>query len=79
MMGGYGMGGYGGGFGWLFMILWLVLIVGGIVVFGRWLSTPSTGPNRSMPEKSPLDILKERYARGEINKDEFEQRKRDLA
>ena len=79
MMGGYGMFGYGGGgFGWLFMILWLVLIVGGIVAFVRWVSTPSSGLGRAPPAKSALDILKERYARGEINKEEFEQKKRDL-
>lgn len=78
MMGGYGMFGYGGGgFGWLVMILWLALIVGGIVVLVRWLSTSST-LNRPVPEKTALDVLKERYARGEINKEEFEQKKRDL-
>lgn len=79
MMGGYGMVGYGGGgFGWLLMILWLVLVVGGIAVFVRWLSMPSTGSNQPFTGKSALDLLKERYARGEINKEEFEQIKRDL-
>lgn len=79
MMGGYEMfGGYGGGFGWLFMILWLLLIVGAIVAFVRWLSSPSQTAAHSTPEKSALDILKERYARGEIEMEEFQQKKSDL-
>lgn len=78
MMDGYGMFGYGGGFGWLFMILWLALIVGGIVVFVRWVSAPSSGVGDVPSAKSALDVLKERYARGEINKEEFEQTKHDL-
>lgn len=79
MMGGYGMYGYGGGgFGWLFMILWLALIVGGIAMLVRWLSGRSTGSDGSSVGRSALDVLKERYARGEINKEEFEQKKHDL-
>ncbi len=35
-------------------------------------------PSRGSRDKTPLEILQERYARGEINKEEFEQRKRDL-
>jgi putative membrane protein len=35
-------------------------------------------PRGEPREKTPLEILQERYARGEIGRDEYEQRKRDL-
>jgi len=77
------MGTMGWGWGWgilgvAHMLLWWVLIILGIAVLAKWLFStgaqgrPGTGGNA-------LDILKERYARGEIGKDEFEQKKRDLA
>lgn len=81
MMGGYGMtGGFGGGFGfgWIFMILWWVLIIAGIVVLMKWLATSFGMGGRSSGESKALDILKERYARGEIDEQEFQKRKRDL-
>jgi len=61
-------------FGMIFMILWWVLIIAGIVALVRWISR-SSGTNGG---QTPLDILKERYAKGEINKAEFEERKKDL-
>jgi putative membrane protein len=81
---GYGpgmMGGYGWGHGWAFgmigMLLWWVLIILGIVLLAKWLFTGMPG-GRHAPGDRALEILKERYARGEIDKKEFEERKRDL-
>jgi putative membrane protein len=72
---GYGAG-WGFGFGWIFMILFWVIIVVGVVMLVKWLSGRSEG-NKPL-EQSALDVLKERYARGEIGRKEFEQKKRDL-
>jgi len=76
MMGGYGMAG-GFGFGWIFMILWVMLIIVGIVVLVKWLSAPAAAEGRS-GESGALSILKERYARGEIDEHEFQKKKHDL-
>ena len=64
------------GLGMMLMMLlfWAVLITG--TVFGiRWLVAQGRAPGKD----TALEILRERYARGEINRDEFEARKRDLA
>ena len=78
MMGGGGnpMMGYSGwgGFGWIFMIVFWVLIILGVVALVRYLGRSG----QQQEHRTPLDILKERYARGEINKKEFEEKKKDL-
>ena len=78
---------WGGGWGWggmilgpLIMILFVAGTIAVVVSLVRWIGGGSAG---SVPPpqagKSALDILKERFARGEIDKDEFEERKRLLS
>lgn len=74
---GAGMGEWGWGFGGLFMILWWILIIVGIVALVKWVLSAASGNGR-LSGKSAMDILKERYARGEITREEFEQRRADL-
>lgn len=82
---GYGshMMDWGGGwlgmiFGPLLMILVLVAVIVIAVLLVRWLGGASYGAPPAPPARTPLDILKERFARGEIDKEEFEDRRRLL-
>jgi putative membrane protein len=76
MMGGYGMGWFGG----ILMIVFWILIIVGLVFLIKWL-IQSTGRDKTTGGGGgrSLEILKERYARGEIDKEEFESKKKDLA
>lgn len=69
----FGGHGWGMGWGWIIGIFLLLLII--------WVVVRSLNQNKNIderPGKSALDILKERYAKGEIDKEEFEARKKDL-
>jgi putative membrane protein len=66
-------GGWGLAMMIMMLVFWGVLIVG-IVLAVRWLAGQS---DRSRSDRT-LDILRERYARGEIDKEEFEAKRRDL-
>jgi len=64
---------WGMGWGWIIGIFLLLLII--------WVIARTLNKNKNTdktPGKSALDILKERYAKGEIDKKEFESRKKDL-
>lgn len=87
MMGGGGnpMMGYGGWnnmmgwnglglLGWIPMLLFWILLILGVVALLRYLGKSGQQDGG----KTPLEIAKERYARGEIDKKEFEQMKKDL-
>jgi len=56
------------------MFLFWVLFIVGLIVGIRWL----IGTGKEQKQDSALEILRQRYARGEINKEEFEAKRKDL-
>ncbi len=86
--GGWGMMGPGmmgpgmmGGFGWMWLmpILWIVVL--GLIVWAVVAGVSGQGGSKSSDyskEDSALEVLKRRYARGEIDKEEYEEKKKDL-
>jgi putative membrane protein len=73
---GHEMMGWGGGF---FMIFFWVAIIVGIALLMKWLAASSGKAPGTSAKESPMEILKRRYAAGEIGKEEFEEKKKDLA
>lgn len=69
------------GMGWwmVFGGIWMILFWGGLSVLIIWGVTRLSRRGDSTPKHGPLDIAKERYAKGEISKEEFEQLKKDLS
>ena len=68
------------GAGWwmAFGGIWMVLFWGGLIALIVWgIKRISSGSNSSSG-RNPLDIVKERYAKGEITREEFEHLKREL-
>jgi putative membrane protein len=77
MMGPGMMGGYG--FMWFTPILWIVIL--GLIIWAIVAAVGRPGESRSQGSAktdSALEILKQRYARGEIGKEEYEQKRKDL-
>jgi putative membrane protein len=62
----------------IFMILFWALIVAGIIALIRWAFGWSGAGGRAVGGSRAIDILKERYAKGELTRDQFEAMRRDL-
>jgi putative membrane protein len=76
MMGGWGMGWFGG----IFMIIFWILVLVALIFLIKWLiQTTNRGKSDAGNSNRALEILKERYARGEIDTAEFEEKKKALA
>ena len=83
MMGYYGWG-FGPGisiFGSIIGIVFWVLLILLVVGLIKWFVSGEHGESETNEDKSDnaLKILKERYAKGEINKKEFDQMKKDIS
>lgn len=77
MMGFDGFGG-GIGFGGIGMIVFWGLVIAVVIMLARGLGAFGSGAASPGDKRTPLDILRERYAKGEIDQHEFEQKRRDL-
>lgn len=79
----YPMMGYGYSTFWwlhiLFQIFWVVVLIAIIVITIRWIRSGKILRCHRHGGNSALDVLKERYVKGEINKEEFEEKKRDIS
>ena len=75
----WGDGWHGWLFGPIMMILFIAVTVVVVLLLVRWLGGPGHGPaTHGVHGRTPLDILKERVAKGEIDKDEYQERRRML-
>ena len=63
------------GFGWI----WMVVFWGGLIALIVWGIRKLTQRDGSTLKSNPLDLARERYARGEISREEFNQLKNDLS
>ncbi|VAX27808.1 hypothetical protein MNBD_IGNAVI01-218 [hydrothermal vent metagenome] len=71
---------FGGGmwFSWLFWVIIIAVIVWVVIQFNNRNNQPTNFTN-NIEKETPLDILKKRYAKGEITKDEYDRMKNDLS
>lgn len=76
------MGGYYGGMGWIVIILgfiFFIAIIVGIILLIVWLAKRAThSVSEPKTNTKALDVLKERYAKGELTKEQYEDIKKDL-
>ena len=70
-MNGYGEHAWGMGWGWIIGLIVIVVIV--------WIVVRTIRQSSNPKQKSTLDVLNERYVRGEISKEEFEEKKKGIS
>jgi len=80
MMWGWPMMGFGGfgGIGMLFGFIFFILIVIGVIFLIIWLVRRTGCSITNKTSAHSLEILKERYAKGELTKEQYENMKKDL-
>lgn len=78
MMHGWSGGSWAGPFTMIIWILFLVVVIAAVVWFVRSIPHAANGQLRPERRSLGLDVLEERYAKGEIQRDEYLQKKRDL-
>ena len=77
--GGWHMGpGMMGGYGVMGILFWIVVVIG-VVFLIRYLMRGGGKQDRNGSDKTALDILERRYAQGEIDREEYEAKRRDLS
>ncbi len=80
---GYPMMGYGYDTFWwlhvLFQVFWVVILIAVIVMAIRWMRGGKMLRHHPHGGHSAIDLLKERYVKGEISREEFEEKKRDIS
>jgi len=62
--------------GWITMLAFWVLVIASAVVAVRWMNARGVA---GQPPETPMEILRRRYAAGELTKEQFESMKRDVA
>ena len=67
-----------GGVGWVIMLLLWGFAIVGFFCTVQWILSRGKSKKEDMPHQSPLDILKSRYARGEITEEEYEHTRGNL-
>lgn len=67
-----------GGWWMLFGGIWMIIFWGALIALIVWGVNKVVGRNSAVTRHDPLDFARQRYARGEITRAEFEQIKKDL-
>jgi|Deesub1362A_J573_1020465.scaffolds.fasta_scaffold00151_23 putative membrane protein len=75
--GGYGMMGYGWAiFSWIFFIVFWVAII--LLIIWLYKQIKGSDTRHTSPAETPLEILKKRYARGEITREQYEEMRKEI-